>query len=256
MYVSTCIYFQAISLGIPAVEIDLEITRDGVGVVHHGPELDSTTDGTGRISKVTYDYIRTLNAAAKDPNKDKYPVARIPTIDECLRLCIENSVVVFIDCKSDAPRTAKMIADLYQKYPELYGLGIVCSFYPHLIYSVRQADSNIITAVTHRSFYITMEGNGVERNKELWKRIIAPFADVLLEWGHRALIWFLCGNSFFLCSKDKICKDTKVFYDALGIRLVAWTVNEPVEKQLLINHLGIPVITDGLNMPSTISDLH
>ena len=56
-------------MGIPAVEIDLEITSDGVGVLHHGPELQTTTDGNGRISEVTYDYIRTLNAAAHHPNK-------------------------------------------------------------------------------------------------------------------------------------------------------------------------------------------
>ncbi|KAK3783523.1 hypothetical protein RRG08_008581 [Elysia crispata] len=243
---------QAISLGIPAVEIDLEITSDGVGVLHHGPELQTTTDGNGRISEVTYDYIRTLNAAAHHPNKDKFPVANVPTIDECLRLCVENSLVVFIDCKSDAQRTAKMIADLYQKYPELYGLGIVCSFYPNLIYSVRQADSNIVTAVTHRNLYITLandEGDE-ERNKELWKRILAPFADALLAWGHTALFWMLCGNSFFLCNKNKISRDLKIFYERLGVRLVAWTVNKPLEKQFLLDHLGIPVITDGINMPS------
>ncbi|GFR91672.1 glycerophosphodiester phosphodiesterase 1 [Elysia marginata] len=244
---------QAIALGVPAVEIDLEITSDGVGVLIHGPELAPTTDGTGRISKVTHDYIKTLNAAANDPNKDKFPVARIPTIDECIRLCIDNSLIVFIDCKSDAQRTAKLIAELYQKYPELYGLGVVCSFYPHLIYSVRQADANIITAVTHRSFYISLAGeDGEERNKELWKRVLAPFADAVLEWAHNGLIWFLCGNSFFLCSRNKISKDSKAFYQSLGVRLVAWTVNEPIEKQFLVDHLGIPVITDGLNTPSAI----
>ncbi|RUS79811.1 hypothetical protein EGW08_012410 [Elysia chlorotica] len=244
---------KAISLGIPAVEIDLEITSDGVGVLLHGPDLDATTGGHGRISKLTYEYIKSLNAAANDPNKDKYPSVRVPTIDECLRLCVENNLVVFIDCKSDAQRTAKMITHLYQKYPALYGLGVVCSFYPHLIYSVRQADSNIVTGVTHRSFYITLAGeDGVERNKELWKRILAPFADAVLDWAHTFLIWFLCGNSFFLCSKNKISRDLKSFYENLGVRLVAWTVNEPVEKRWMLDHLGIPVITDGLNMPSAI----
>lgn len=244
---------EAISLGIPAVEIDLEITSDGVGVLLHGPELSSTTDGNGRIANVTYDYIRTLNAAANFFDKSKYPRVQVPTIEECLRLCVENNLVVFIDCKSDAFRTAKMIAELYQKYPELYGLGIVCSFYPHLIYSVRQADANIITAVTHRSHYITLVDDKEERNKELWKRVLAPIADALLEWAHKGLIWFLCGNSFFLCSKAKISKDLQTFYQNLGVRLVAWTVNEPGEKQFLIDHLGIPVITDGLSMPGSIS---
>ncbi|CAG5115356.1 unnamed protein product [Candidula unifasciata] len=240
---------QAIDLEIPAIEIDLDFTKDGVGVLIHGPKVDDTTDGQGLVSEFTFEQIQALNASFNDVNKDKYPVARVPTLEACVELCIKNKIVIFIDCKSSPSLTAKLITDLYKKHPELYELGIVCSFYPTIIYSVRQADNNILTALTHRDFLLTLEGDGTERNKEIWKRLISPVLDAILSWAHWSILWFICGNSFFLCNKDKICQESKNFWESLGVRLVAWTVNDQIEKEFLIKHLGIPVITDGLVHP-------
>lgn len=60
---------QAINLEIPAVEIDLDFTKDGVGVLIHGPKVDDTTDGQGYVSEYTYEEIQTLNASFNDINK-------------------------------------------------------------------------------------------------------------------------------------------------------------------------------------------
>lgn len=56
---------QAVALGADAVEFDVRMTRDGVPVVLHDPDLDRTTDGHGRVARFTFDEIRTLNAAAR-----------------------------------------------------------------------------------------------------------------------------------------------------------------------------------------------
>lgn len=71
---------QAIELGIPAVEIDLDFTKDGVGVLIHGPKVDDTTDGQGLVSEHTFEQIQALNASSKDLNKyvvDDYCVSYI-----------------------------------------------------------------------------------------------------------------------------------------------------------------------------------
>ena len=60
---------QAAALGVPSVEIDLDFTKDGHGVVIHGPLVDDTTEGEGLVSNFTLEEIQTLNAAAKDANK-------------------------------------------------------------------------------------------------------------------------------------------------------------------------------------------
>ena len=74
-----------------------------------------------------------------------------------------------------------------------------------LIAQVRQKDSKIVTALTHRAHILNLLGDGSERNKELWKRVVCPFLDPLLAWVHWAVVWSICGNSFFLCNKDYVC---------------------------------------------------
>lgn len=68
-------------LGFHAHELDVRRTSDGEVVLLHGPRLENTTNGTGRIEDVTYEYIKTLNAAAYLKNSN---YAAIPTLDELL----------------------------------------------------------------------------------------------------------------------------------------------------------------------------
>ncbi|XP_012941373.1 glycerophosphodiester phosphodiesterase 1 [Aplysia californica] len=237
---------MAADLGVRSVEIDLEFSKDGVGVVIHGPKVDDTTDGTGFVSNYTFDQLQKLNAAAKDANKSRFPSVRVPSLEDCVKECIKQNLILFIDCKSNASETAQLVCSLFQKYPALYGNAVVCSFYPTIIYALRQRDPTIVTAVTHRAHILTLLGDGTERNKELWKRLASPPADALLAWAHWAVCWYICGNCFFLCSKDSICLDSKNFWSSLGVRLVAWTVNDPLEQNFFLRHLEVPIITDGL----------
>ncbi|XP_055875413.1 glycerophosphodiester phosphodiesterase 1-like isoform X4 [Biomphalaria glabrata] len=209
---------QAITMGIPAIEIDLDFTKDGVGVLIHGPKVDATTDSKGFVSDFTFQQIQELNAAANDVNRNKYPVARIPTLESCIEICVRNNLVVFIDCKSNPKE-------------------------------VRKADPNILTALTHRNLILSELGQGTERNKELWKKVISPWLDILLSWAHWSILWYICGNSFFLCNKDNVCLDHKKFWKGLGIRMVIWTVNSEHDKNYFLRSLNIPIITDGLYAP-------
>ncbi|CAL1528971.1 unnamed protein product [Lymnaea stagnalis] len=243
---------QAVKLGVSSVEVDLDFTKDGVGVLIHGPTVDETTDGKGLVSDHTLEQIQSLNAAAKFPNRDEFPAACVPTLESCIELCIRHKLVVFIDCKSNPSKTADLIGKLYQKYPKLYDLGIVCSFYPTIIYAVRKADPNILTGLTHRNFILSQLGGGIDRNKELWKKLIAPWLDILLSWAHWSFLWYFCGNSFFLCCKDNVSFDNKKFWDSLGVRMVIWTVNDSIEKEYLLKTLEIPIITDGFHRPKSI----
>ncbi|XP_059167792.1 glycerophosphodiester phosphodiesterase 1-like [Physella acuta] len=238
---------QAVKLGIPSIEVDLDFTKDDIGVLIHGPKVNDTTDGSGFVSDFTFEELQKLNAAAKFANRNGFTAVRIPTLEACLEMCIQHKLVVFIDCKSNPEQTAKLISRLYKKYPDLYELGIVCSFYPSIIYAVRKADPAILTGLTHRNYILSLLGNGSERNNELWKKFVSPWLDIALAWSHWAILWYICGNSFFLCCKDNVCLDNKKFWDSLGVTLVAWTVNDVAEKQFFLKSLKVPIITDGLH---------
>lgn len=48
-------------------------------------------------------------------------------------------------------------------------------------------------------------------------------------------------------------RDSKKFWDSLGVTLVTWTVNDAAEKQFFLKSLKVPIITDGLNDPLQLS---
>jgi glycerophosphoryl diester phosphodiesterase len=54
----------AIDLGVDMVEIDLRLTSDGIPILMHHDRVDHTTTGTGLVSKLTWDEIRTLDAGS------------------------------------------------------------------------------------------------------------------------------------------------------------------------------------------------
>jgi hypothetical protein len=55
---------QAVLAGANAIEVDTRLTQDGVIVVLHDDSLGRTTNGTGSIRAVTWDYVSTLDAGS------------------------------------------------------------------------------------------------------------------------------------------------------------------------------------------------
>src|SRR5262249_22076996 len=58
---NTLVAFErGVSYGADALELDIQLTRDGELVVIHDPIVDRTTDGTGPVSSFTLDTLRRL----------------------------------------------------------------------------------------------------------------------------------------------------------------------------------------------------
>ena len=54
---------QAAAEGVPILDMDLQITSDGVPVVMHNNTVDSTTNGTGAVFSMTFAQVHALDAA-------------------------------------------------------------------------------------------------------------------------------------------------------------------------------------------------
>ena len=91
-------------LGAEMVEFDVQRCGDRL-VVIHDPRLERTTSGKGRVDKVTFDYLRTLDAGQGQ---------QIPTLEEVLDL-VEARIPVNIEIKS-ADGTAALVAALVRDY--------------------------------------------------------------------------------------------------------------------------------------------
>ncbi|QMU77142.1 glycerophosphodiester phosphodiesterase [Streptacidiphilus sp. PB12-B1b] len=68
-------FVRAEQEGLDGIELDLHLSKDGALVVMHDATVDRTTDGTGAISDLTLDELRTLDAGRGE---------RVPVFEEVL----------------------------------------------------------------------------------------------------------------------------------------------------------------------------
>ena len=76
--------------GADAIEIDLRATRDGELVVIHDKTVNRTTNGRGRVRKLTLAEITSLDAGNGQ---------RVPTMDEAFALTRKTSLRLLLDLK-------------------------------------------------------------------------------------------------------------------------------------------------------------
>uniref|UniRef100_A0A8D0GN70 Glycerophosphodiester phosphodiesterase 1 n=1 Tax=Sphenodon punctatus TaxID=8508 RepID=A0A8D0GN70_SPHPU len=124
--------------------------------------------------------------------------------------------------------------------------GIVCSFMPDVVYKMRDADRNIVTALTHRPWSLSHLGDGKPRFDCFWKHYLYMMMDVLLDWSLHNFLWHLCGVSAFLMQKNFISPEYVRRWSSKGVQVVAWTVNTIAEKMYYETVLQTSYITDSL----------
>ncbi len=78
----------AVDAGAHMIEFDVQLTKDNKLVVMHDGTVDRTTNGTGKVSELTFAEIRNLDAGSwKSP---EFAGERIPTLDETLSVMPYN----------------------------------------------------------------------------------------------------------------------------------------------------------------------
>jgi len=89
-------FHQALEDGADVLETDVRITADGVLVCVHDPTVDRTTDGTGRVDRLSLEQIRRLDASG---GNGRYVGERIPTLAEVAALIGEDRALA-VELKS------------------------------------------------------------------------------------------------------------------------------------------------------------
>jgi glycerophosphoryl diester phosphodiesterase len=79
---------EAVRLGAHMIEFDVRMTKDGHLVILHDETVDRTTNGKGKISELTIDEVKHLDAGSW--KSDKFSDERIPTLKEVLATMPEN----------------------------------------------------------------------------------------------------------------------------------------------------------------------
>jgi len=136
----------AIDLGADAVELDVDMTRDGVPIVIHDDTVDRTTNGHGAAAHLTLSEIKQLDAGSwKDA---KFAGERIPTLEEVFE-AIAKKIWINVELKKMSLKDnglEEAVVRLIQKM-NLRERVILSSFNPFAIRQAKQIDPSIPIAL-------------------------------------------------------------------------------------------------------------
>ncbi|KAF2896207.1 hypothetical protein ILUMI_09966 [Ignelater luminosus] len=238
--------------GCNAIEFDVALTLDSIPIVFHDDTLERMTDMDLIVSKTKWDELSKTDISVKHPFKERFVDTRIPTLYETIEQLLKSGQYMFIDVKDSSGKAVNIILNLYEKYPELYSKAIVSSFLPNLIYYIRRSNPRIVCSLawrphcfTHCS-YSAATGVGDRRTSNILKYWLLCLFDIVHEWLLSRVTYYLLGISLILLHKDAISPRVVEQWQKKGVRVIAWTVNHPVEKQYFSRVVKITYMTDTL----------
>lgn len=79
---------EAIRLGVQMIELDVRLTKDKRLVIMHDESVDRTTDGSGMITGLTFNYLKELDAGSWKSSAFKN--VKVPTLAEALEVMPKN----------------------------------------------------------------------------------------------------------------------------------------------------------------------
>lgn len=128
-------------------EFDVERTKDGHLVCIHDNTVDRTTNGTGKVSDLTLDEIRRLDAGSWFDAR--FAGEKVPTIDEVLKLVSEyqqHDVLIAVDLKAEGvDHEIVRLAERYKVLHRLLFIGRTISE-PQVRDQIKRASSKAQTA--------------------------------------------------------------------------------------------------------------
>jgi glycerophosphoryl diester phosphodiesterase len=196
----------AIRAGADAIELDVRLTRDGIPVILHDPDVSSTTDGAGLVHTLGLDEVKRLDASGDRPGH-----LGIPTLAEALEaIAPAGRVGVDLEIKNipgepafDSPEEGVLRATLEALQETGFpGPVLISSF-------------NWIT---------------IERSKELAPEVATGFLSVGAVDPRAALVYARQhGHDFVLPQSAALLEAGERFVEdahAEGIRVGTWTVDD------------------------------
>ncbi len=136
--------FQAaMDVGADCIELDVQMTKDGVVVVSHDPTLQRCTGVNRRICDMTFEEVRALDAGSFFDAK--FAGTKIPTLQEVIDLC-KGKIKLNIEIKNNAatPTLEAEVARLITENDILDEACVTCLSY-HSLEKVKEANPAVRT---------------------------------------------------------------------------------------------------------------
>ncbi len=142
---------EAARVGADGIELDIQMTKDGVIVIIHDETVKRTTNGKnkGWVKDYTLKEIKKMDVSYKF--KDKYGICEIPTLEELFVWAKSNQLLINVEFKTGLvsykgieEKTLKMIND-YRLEERI----VLSSFNHSTLVKCRQLSSSIDLAILY-----------------------------------------------------------------------------------------------------------
>ncbi|WP_237055318.1 glycerophosphodiester phosphodiesterase [Microbulbifer sediminum] len=226
---NTLLYMREMArLGVDAIELDLNLTRDGRLVLMHDTELDRTTSGSGRLIDFTLDELRQLQLGIHwTRDGEHYPYREAPlaisTIDEVFEAIPD--IPLIIELKNDDLAAARAMCRAIRKAGQQRRV-IVSTFHKRVIDEFRRICPEVTTgaALGDALLFYVAQLLGLHR-------LLRPrYQTMQLPMRYFGLP--VIGPRFLRAAAS------------LGLHVSVWTINEPGQMSALAR-LGVDgIVTD------------
>jgi glycerophosphoryl diester phosphodiesterase len=125
---------RALAVGVAAVELDVQLTKDGRLAVIHDETLDRTTNGTGRVKDFTLAELHRLDAGRGEP---------VPSLEAVFDL-VRGKAHLVVELKQ--PEAAGALLDFFQER-RAFESATVISFWHPAVKALKQAEPRFNTGV-------------------------------------------------------------------------------------------------------------
>ena len=141
-------YTEAIKSGVPALEIDVIRTLDGVVLCSHNFDLERKTDYDGYIDELPYARIKDANTALNwSPKREG-----LPKLEDVLKI-VPKHVRLNIEIKSRSFHDVSAVRNVVEliKGEDFINRTIISSFNPFVIWYVKLINPHILTGFLYNN---------------------------------------------------------------------------------------------------------
>ncbi|GAB4311767.1 MAG: glycerophosphodiester phosphodiesterase family protein [Promethearchaeota archaeon] len=206
---------QAALVGVDMVEFDVQATKDGHLVVLHDASVDRTTNGTGLVSELTLEEVKSLDAGRGQP---------VPTLKEVAAWSVNRTGLQAELKVRGFART--FLDDLEGGGDGVLERALVSSFDHAALRELKSLKPELAVA--------TLEGQAPVRSERGVEKLARRFVKRALEVGAEAI------HPHYFNAFPELVEAAH----AAGLRVHVWTVNSPVLVKALLE-MGVDgVISD------------
>lgn len=135
---------KAAELGADMVEVDVRVTRDGVPVIAHDPDLKRVFGINAQVADLTLDEIRGQAPAHAAP---------LLTFEEMVKLCASLQLGLYLDIKDLTPAAFAIVADALSQHG-MFRYAIFGAFRPDVVAEIKHNIPEALTSILFSSPYV------------------------------------------------------------------------------------------------------